>query len=356
MFVDEIFLTDFRNYEKGHVVFDRAVNIIYGENARGKTNILEAIFMLSSARSHRFSREIEMIRFGCDSAKISAEFFSRGRENTGEINLFSKKKKQIKINKVPIEKTSELMGIFNTVMFCPEDLRLVKGSPRDRRRMMDIGICQLSRKYFHALSQYVKALEQRNKLLKENPESKTLWVWNENLVQYGTEVIWFRKIYTDNLGKKAFNIHRDICGEELEIKYNCGAAVRDFSSKEEVTRQFCCDIQRLSEREKKAGISLTGPHRDDFEININGCEAKLYGSQGQQRTAALSMKMAEVGIIFEHTGEMPVLLLDDVMSELDKFRQEYILNNIKDMQVIITCTHPLEYESAKKIYIEDVKQ
>lgn len=297
-----------------------------------------------------------MIRFGCESAKISASFYSRGRENTGEIILFTNKKKQIKINKVPFEKTSELMGVFNAVMFCPEDLRLVKGSPKDRRRMMDIGICQLSRKYFHALSQYVKVLGQRNKLLRDNPESKTLWVWDEKLAQFGAEVIWFRKSYIDNLEKKAASVHKDICGESLELKYLCGTPVSDFSSKEEIRRQICCDIQKVREREKKLKTSLSGPHKDDFEIVINGCPAKLFGSQGQQRTAALSLKMAEVGIILEHTGEMPVLLLDDVMSELDDFRQEYLIRNIKDMQVIITCTSPLKYKNAKKIYVEDVKQ
>ena len=356
MFVDEIFLSNFRNYEKGHAQLSRGVNIIYGENARGKTNLLESVFMLSAARSHRLSRESEMIRFGCESGKISASFFSRQRQNSGEITLFSKKKKQIKINKVPIEKTSELMGIFNTVMFCPEDLRLVKGAPKERRRMLDLGLCQLSRRYFYVLSQYVKALDQRNKLLKNAPDSKTLWVWDEKLAQYGAEVIWLRREYLLKLADAAVTVHADICGEALTLEYVCGGAVTEFLSCEAVREQLIADMQRLSEREKRAGMSLTGPHRDDFEIYIDGCEAKLFGSQGQQRTVALSLKMAEVAIVNEHTGEMPVLLLDDVMSELDGNRQEYILKRIKDIQVIITCTQPFEYENANVIYVEDVKR
>lgn len=356
MFVDEIQLNDFRNYKNGFTKFSRGVNVIYGGNARGKTNVLEAIFLLSAARSHRFARENEMIRFGEKSAKITARFNSHGRDNISEISLFSDKKKQIKINKVPIDKTSDIMGFLNVVMFCPEDLRLVKGAPKERRRMMDLGICQVSKKYFHALSQYVKILEQRNRLLKECPESKTLWVWDEKLAQCGTEVIWFRKSYIDSLNLIASKIHNDICKEKLEIQYCCGVQIEDFSNKKAIMQQFICEIKRNCEREKRFGMSLVGPHRDDFNISINDKEARLYSSQGQQRTAALSLKMAEVSLIRDNIGEMPVLLLDDVMSELDLSRQSYILNNINDIQVVITCTTPLECKNAKKINVEDVKR
>lgn len=355
MFVDEILLNDFRNYEKGIVRFGRGVNVIYGDNARGKTNILEAVYFLSSARSHRLARENEMIRFGMKSAKITAKFNSRSRDNISEISLFSDKKKQIKINKVPIDKASELMGFLNVVMFCPEDLRLVKGSPRERRRMMDLGICQVSKKYFHALSHYIKILEQRNKLLKENPDSKTLWVWDDKLIESGSEVIWYRKSYLNSLSGKATAIHSDICSENLDIQYKCGVSIDCFSSREAVKDKFCCELKRNAEREKRFGISLVGPHRDDFNININGSEARVFGSQGQQRTCALSLKMAEVSLIRENIGEPPILLLDDVMSELDLSRQNYILTNIKDIQVIITSTTALDYKNAVKINVEDVK-
>jgi len=356
MFVDEISLNDFRNYEKGYALFSRGLNVIYGGNARGKTNILEAVYLLSAARSHRLARENEMIRFGCRIAKITAKFSSRGRDNIGEISIFSDKKKQIKINKAPIDKTSELIGYLNAVMFCPEDLRLVKGSPKERRRMLDLGICQVSKRYFHSLSQYLKALDQRNRLLKENPDSKTLWVWDERLAEYGSDVIRFRKNYVDSLCERAAAVHHEICGETLEIRYKCGVSIEDFSDREIIKNQFCCDIKKNSDRERRFGISLTGPHRDDFDIVIDGREARLYGSQGQQRTAALSLKMGEVGLIRDNIGEPPVLLLDDVMSELDQSRQKYILENIKDIQVIITSTERLDFDGAEQIYVEDVKR
>ncbi len=356
MFVDEISLNDFRNYEKGYISFTNGLNVIYGGNARGKTNILEAVFLLSAARSHRLARENEMIRFGCKSAKISAKFNSHGRDNLGEIMLFADKKKQIKINKTPIDKTSELIGALNAVMFCPEDLRLIKGSPRERRRMLDLGICQISKRYFHSLSQYIKVLEQRNRLLKENSESKSLWVWDEKLADFGSDVIRFRKKYIDNLYERACVVHSDICGEKLEIKYRCGVPIEDFEDKEKIKSQFCCELKKISPREKRFGLSLAGPHRDDFDIVINGKEARLYGSQGQQRTAALSLKMGEVGLIRDDIGEMPILLLDDVMSELDDLRQGYILSNIKGVQVIITSTTKFEHDGARQIYVEDVKR
>ncbi|OQB15285.1 MAG: DNA replication and repair protein RecF [Firmicutes bacterium ADurb.Bin193] len=355
MWVDEIRLVNFRGYKNASVMFDRGVNIIYGANASGKTNILEALFLMSAARSHRFVKENEMISFGCKCAKVFAAFYSRGRDNTGEITLFKDKKKQIRINGVAIDKTSELMGFLNAVMFCPEDLRLIKGAPRERRRMMDVGICQISKKYFNALTQYIKVLEQKNRLLKDKPDSKALWVWNEKLAELGTEVIWFRKSYIDSIGKKAAEIHRDICKEDFEIKYSCGAGVDDFSSKESILNRFRCEIEKNDEREKRFGISLVGPHRDDFEIFIDKNEARVYASQGQQRTAVLSVKMSEVSLIRENTGEPPVLLLDDVMSELDAHRQSYILNGIKDSQVIITCTEPFDCFGAKIINIRDVR-
>ncbi|MDR0405492.1 MAG: DNA replication/repair protein RecF [Clostridiales bacterium] len=361
MYVDEIQLNDFRNYKDGYAAFSQGVNVIYGGNARGKTNILEAVYLLSSARSHRLSRENEMIRFGEKTARITAKFHSRGRDNIGEMTLFPDKKKQIKINRVPIGKTSGLMGFLNTVMFCPEDLRLVKGSPRERRRMMDLGICQLSKKYFHALSQYVKVLEQRNRLLKENPGSQSLWVWDEKLVQYGVEVMLHRKRYLATLGGEARNVHGGICGERLDVAYRCGAAIGDFDDREAAARQFLADLERCHGREQRFGMSLSGPHRDDFSIVIDDREARLYGSQGQQRTAALSLKMAEVSLLRDGTGETPVLLLDDVMSELDLSRQSYILNHIGGVQVIITCTAEPDraavfYENAKKINVEEVKR
>lgn len=338
MFVKQVFLSDFRNYEKGKVSFTKGTNVIYGANARGKTNILESIYIMSTSRSHRGAKEVEMINFGKNQAKINIDFYSHGRDNRAEITFFSDRKKRIIINDVVADKTSQLMGNLNTVFFCPEDLKLVKGSPSVRRKMLDFGICQLRKKYFHSLATYYKILEQRNKLLKENPDSEMLWVWNEKLIEAGTDIVWYRSSYVERLNEKIKNIILNICNEKIVLEYDCGFYVDDFKSKELIKKAFEEEINKNEEREKKFGMSLIGPHRDDFKIILNDNEAKLYASQGQQRTIALAIKMAEVELIKDDTGETPVLLLDDVLSELDENRRNFVLNKIKNIQVIITCT------------------
>ena len=338
MFVEQVYLSNFRNYETGNIKFKDGTNVVYGANARGKTNILEAIYTVSTSRSHRGSKEAEMIRFGENSAKIAAKFYSHGRENKAEINFFRDKKKRIKINGVVADKTSKLMGYLNTVIFCPEDLKLVKGSPGVRRKMLDLGICQLRQKYFHSLSAYYKILEQRNRLLKDNPESEMFWVWNQKLVESGTDIIWYRNSFIERLNEKIKKIIKDICDENIDLIYDCGFEAENLKDKKSIKVSFEEEIKRNESREKKFGISLIGPHRDDFKIILNGKEAKFYASQGQQRTIALAIKMAEVELIKDDMGETPVLLLDDVLSELDEKRREYVLNKIKNIQVIITCT------------------
>lgn len=338
MYVEKIYLTDFRNYVNSKIDLINGTNVIYGENAKGKTNILESIYIMSTARSHRGARDNELIRFGKGSGKIKIEFYSRERKNQGEIEFFSQKKKRIYINKVPAHKTSELIGHLNSVMFCPEDLKLVKGSPGERRKMLDLGICQLRQKYFHSLSVYYKVLEQKNKLLKDNPESDMLWVWNEKLISSGTDIIWYRNSYIERLKIKTSKILKEICNEEIEILYNCGFEIEDFENKENIKTAFENELNNNLDREKKFGMSLVGPHRDDFKIILNNKDAKLYASQGQQRTISLAIKMAEAELIKDDKGEPPVLLLDDVLSELDEHRRKYVLNNIKGIQVVITCT------------------
>ncbi len=338
MYVNQIYLSNFRNYKKGLVKFSKETNVIYGANAKGKTNILEAICIMSTARSHRGAKEEELINIESVSSKIGVEFYSQGRENRGVIEFNRNKKRRIKINNVPIEKTSRLMGYLNSVIFCPEDLKLIKGSPKERRRMIDLGICQLRQKYFTALSEYYKILEQRNRLLKDNPQSEMLWVWSEKLCISGADIIWFRHSYMNKLAIHAKSIVKEICNENLQIEYDCGFEVNDFNDKEGIKNSFLEELKKCKEREIRFGMSLLGPHRDDFRIILNGTDAKQYASQGQQRTIALALKMAEVKLIEEDKGEMPVLLLDDVLSELDEKRREYVLKNIKNIQVIITCT------------------
>ena len=273
-------------------------------------------------------------------------FTARGREFKGEMTIFRDKKRRVKINGVPVDKTSELMGFLSVVMFCPEDLRLVKGAPQGRRRMLDLAMCQVSKKYFFALSQYIKTLEQRNKLLRDDPDSKSMWVWNEKLAKIGSDITVMRGAFLDRLGGAAAEVCKDISGEELSLKYVCAAAA-DYD-------EFIKIIEKNSARERKMGVSLVGPHRDDFDIFINGDPARLYGSQGQQRTAAIALKLAEVAVIKDRIGEMPVLLLDDVMSELDESRRKYVAGSIKNMQVIITCTSSEGINGNNIINVEDL--
>ena len=358
MFVEQVYLSNFRNYEIGNIKFKDGTNVIYGANARGKTNILESIYIMSTSRSHRGSKEAEMIRFGQNSAKIAAKFHSHGRINKAEIDFFNDKKKRIKINGVVADKTSQLMGYLNTVIFCPEDLKLVKGSPGIRRKMLDFGICQLRQKYFHSLSSYYKVLEQRNKLLRDNPESEMLWVWDEKLVECGTDIIWYRNSFIERLNEKIKKIIKEICEEDIDLLYDCGFEIEDFKNKEIIKSSFEKELKKSLLREKRFGMSLVGPHRDDFKILLNGKEAKLYASQGQQRTIALAIKMSEVELIKDDMGETPVLLLDDVLSELDVNRREYVLNKIKDIQVIITCTEKDLFGNipdVNLINVEDIK-
>lgn len=358
MFVEQVYLSNFRNYEIGNVKFKDGTNVIYGANARGKTNILESIYIMSTSRSHRGSKEAEMIRFGQESAKIALKFYSHGRENKAEIDFFNDKKKRIKINGVVADKTSQLMGYLNTVIFCPENLKLVKGSPGVRRKMLDLGICQLRQKYFHSLSSYYKVLEQRNKLLKDNPESEMLWVWDEKLVECGTDIIWYRNSFIERLNEKIKKIIKEICDEDIDLVYDCGLEAENLKDKEDIKKSLEKELQKNIAREKKIGISLVGPHRDDFKIILNGKEAKFYASQGQQRTIALALKMAEVELIKDDMGETPVLLLDDVLSELDVNRREYVLNKIKNIQVIITCTEKDLFGNipdVNLINVEDIK-
>ena len=359
MFVEQVYLSNFRNYEIGNVKFIDGTNVIYGANAKGKTNILESIYIMSTGRSHRGSKENEMIRFGQNSSKIASKFYSHGRKNKAEIDFFYDRKKRIKINGVVADKTSQLIGYLNTVIFCPEDLKLVKGSPGIRRKMLDFGICQLRQKYFYSLSSYYKVLEQRNKLLKEDPESEMLWVWDEKLIECGTDIIWYRNSFIERLNEKIKKIIKEICNENINLIYDCGFEVKDLKSKELIKEAFKEEIKRNILREKKFGISLVGPHRDDFKIVLNGNEAKLYASQGQQRTIALAIKMAEVELIKDDMGETPVLLLDDVLSELDISRREYVLNKIKNIQVIITCTEKDLFgniPNVNLINVEEIKE
>ncbi len=335
MHVKELKLSGFRNYQNETFTFCPGTNIIYGENAQGKTNALEAIYMLSIGKSFRTQQERELIHFDEQIAKVEIVYDDSKRENKIEFAVRKDKKKQIKINGVPIQKMGELIGCFAVVLFSPDELNLTKGSPNARRRFLDIAASQMYPKYYHILKRYNKVLYQRNNLIKklryERHENlkDTLVVWDEKLIDYGMMVISYRKQLVESLMLHAKKIHREISGEELFLDYKTA-----FSTKEEFAEKLRCSF----EREVEIGFTLYGPHKDDLEINVAGKDIKTYGSQGQHRSAVLALKFAQADYIYELTGEYPVLLLDDIMSELDSYRRAYLAEKIKDKQVIITCT------------------
>ena len=339
MYVNSIYLKNFRNYKFGEVHFSKGTNVIYGPNGTGKTNILEAIYFLSYARSHRLSMENDLILFGEENARIKADVFCGGRNRKFDINLMKNKKKQISVNNVSVNKTSDLLGFLNVVMFCPEDLRIVKGSPKERRRTIDMGMCRFGKNYFKILSDYSKVLEQRNKLLKDKAQDDVLEIWTEKLAMCGAKLYLARKNYIEKLSDTASVIHKEICNDTLRFEYKCGINIVNTGSEQEIYEDFLKELQLNLQKDKQFEITNYGCHRDDFKIFINEIDSKFYASQGQQRTCAIALKMAQLKMLEDFYKETPVLLLDDVLSELDENRQNYILNNIKGIQTIITCNN-----------------
>ncbi len=338
MHVSELSLKNFRNYTEQTIKLSPGTNLIFGQNAQGKTNILEAVYMFSQGKSHRAKSDREMIRFGNEFARAAIEFETAEREYRSVMTFAKNGKKTIKINNVPIKKLSMLMNYLNTVMFSPEDLSLVKGSPSVRRRFMDLAVSQLSPKYLISLIDYGKALNQKNSLLKELRRSgKTkdvmLSVWNEQLSTEGAKIMKYRLDFLELLGKFASQIQKEISGESLEIEYAPGIKLKEISAEE-----YYETLEKSQRREIELQTAIHGIQRDDINLRINGSDSKLYASQGQQRTAALTLKIALSDYIHSIKDEYPVLLLDDIMSELDKSRRLYLAEKIKDKQVLITST------------------
>ncbi len=355
MYVKELRLDGFRNYEKEHFTFSRGTNIIYGNNAQGKTNALEAVYLFSVGKSFRTQQDRELICFERDFTRISVLFEDQVRENEIEFVVRRDKKKQIKINGVPISKMGELIGRFTVVLFSPDELNLTKGSPNARRRFLDIAVSQMRPKYYHILRRYNKILDQRNNLIKklrykkDESLAETMTVWNEKLVDYGMSVIEYRRQFTEKLRDFSKKIHFEISGEEFDICYKPAFETR---------AQFLKKLNDSLDKELEQGFTLYGPHRDDLDIHTNGRDIKTYGSQGQHRSAVLALKLAQADLIFEETGEYPVLLLDDIMSELDAKRRAYLAGKIRDKQVIITCTDAEELpesEQSQRIQIKNGK-
>ena len=334
MIIESIELQNYRNYDQLHMEFSPGTNILYGNNAQGKTNILEAVYVCCTTKSHRGSKDREMIRFQNDESHIKLTVRKRDVPYRIDMHLKKNKAKGVAINGIPIRKASELFGIVNVVFFSPEDLNLIKNGPAERRRFLDSELCQLDRIYLADLTNYNKILAQRNKLLKDmiyRPSlSDTLPVWDMQLIETGKKIIRRRKQFVDELREIVSDIHYRISGgkEELFLKYEPN--IDDIFFEDE--------LSRAKEKDKKLCQTSVGPHRDDLLFSIGDVDIRKYGSQGQQRTSALSLKLSEIELVRKSISDTPVLLLDDVLSELDSSRQNYLLNNISDTQTIITCT------------------
>ncbi len=341
MVIRSLKLKKFRNYSEETFEFSDGVNIISGANAQGKTNCAEAIFYLCTGYSPRAGRDKQLIMAGADKGFVEGEAVSAFGKINVNIAFFRDKNKEIKINGVPVAKVGELLGNVNSVFFNPAELKLIQEAPEDRRRFLDISLSQMSSKYFYALQKYKKVLTQRNNLLKEKDREmvfETLPVWDVSLAGAGARVICERNAYIAKLAPYAKEAHYLITGgaEEMTVSGD----YKYEGEEGEIYDQLIAALKERLEKDYELGYTTVGPHRDDLKIRVNGIDVRTYGSQGQQRTCALSLKLAETEIFRERFGEYPVLILDDAYSELDKSRRENLMTAAKKMQTIITCTEP----------------
>ena len=345
MWIKDIKLINFRNYNCQKIKLHENINVFYGQNAQGKTNIIESIFMSSIGKSFRTNKEKELIKFNEEKAMVEINFQKTDRD--GNIKIEIGEKKQVYLNGIKLKKLSELLGNINIVIFTPDDINILKGGPQNRRRFLDIMISQLRPNYMHILNLYIKTMEQRNNYLRqikeEHKDENLLEIWDEKLAEYAIKIYEYRKEFIEKIIKKLDIIHKNITNgeEQIELEY-----VTECDSKEKY-------LKLLKERRKLdiiKGFTTKGVHRDDFMIYINKKDIKIFGSQGQNRTAMLSLKLAELQVIYDEIGEYPILLLDDFMSELDKTRRKNFLENIEGTQVIITGTEKLDIENLE--YLE----
>ncbi len=354
MVIKSLDLMDFRNYENLNIDFGSGINIFYGDNAQGKTNILEAIYMSATTKSHRGTKDKDIIRFGCEEGHIRLFLLnSENVESKLDIHLRKSKTKGIAVDGVRLKKATELLGLINVVLFSPEDLDIIKGGPGERRRFIDMELCQLDDFYIYNLNNYNRIINQRNNLLKDlyfNPSLKdTIGIWDSQLVSFGSKVIERRVLFVKQLNEVIAGIHEKLSGgkEHLEIVYEPNVSIEDFES----------ELAASTDRDIKSKMTNVGPHRDDLvfiikrtdgsDISDEGIDVRKFGSQGQQRSAALSLKLAAIEIVKKLTKETPVLVLDDVLSELDSNRQNFLLDSIGDVQTMITCTGLDEFVNSR---------
>ena len=341
-------LRDFRNYESLELEFDPGVNLIVGSNAQGKTNLLEAVCYAGSGRSFRTQKQGELIRFHADFAEIEAQVHAEERQQSLRWVLFSgARPRQIYRNGAKKKSASEIAGVLPTVLFCPEDLMVLKSGAAARRRLGDQALCQLRPNYDAALTEYNRILDQKSRILKDHFEYpgvlEVLPVYNARLCQVGALLISYRARFYDSLGRAAARYHSQFSGgaEEFRLEYRTVSTVKDpFAPVARLTQDLYDHLDSHYRAELESGQCLTGPHKDDFDVSLSGINLKAYGSQGQTRTAAISLKLAQRELMGREWGEEPVLLLDDVLSELDQSRQDFVLNQIVTGQVFITCCEP----------------
>ena len=364
MRIEKIALNGFRNYEWETAEFASGTNVISGQNAQGKTNLLEAVYMLSCGRSFRTRFDRELVGFGYSEAEILAEIYSHERNQTVSIRLKPGQTKKILVNGVK-KTASELSGQVNAVLFCPDDLNLIKDGAAVRRRLLDNAISQIRPRYVEILSDFNRLYEHKTRILRDWREKPslldTLDEFSDGMARASAHLIRYRAAFSARLNEAAPPIHREFSGdgEELKIRYTTVSTVRDpFASVREIYYDLCEHQEKHRQAELESGQCLTGAHKDDLEIEINSRPARSFASQGQTRTAALSLKLAEREIFLAETGEYPILLLDDVLSELDPKRQEFVLNRIGGGQTLITCCEDDEISSrtgGKVIFVENGK-
>lgn len=336
MKIKSLKLKNFRNYDLLDLEFDDSANIFYGDNAQGKTNILEAVYLSGTTKSHRGSKDRDLIEFGKEESHIETIVEKNGIDYQIDMHLKKNSPKGIAINRMPIRKASELFGIVNFVFFSPEDLNIIKNGPAERRRFIDLELSQIDKVYLNHLTNYNRIINQRNHLLKEmsfsgsDKYADTLEIWDLQLIQYGNKIIERREAFVRQINEIIFSIHKKLTGdrEDIQIIYEPSNGVLTLEQA----------LKKYKDRDMRTKSTSVGPHRDDICFMAGDLDIRRFGSQGQQRTAALSLKLSEIELVKQAIHDTPVLLLDDVLSELDKHRQNYLLDSIHDIQTLITCT------------------
>lgn len=347
MYINEISLENFRNYINQKIKLNKNINIFYGDNAQGKTNIIESIFLCAYGKSFRSKKDTDLIKFNEEMAKVNILYERKDRQ--GNIKVEIREKKTFYINDIKQAKVSDIVGKVNVVIFTPDDIDIIKDGPQRRRKFLDMLISSLRPNYIHLLNTYNKTLEQRNNYLRqikyENKKEEMLDIWDEQLAEYSYKIYEYRKYFIEKISERIDSIHNSITKsgkESIKIKY-----ISNSKNKE----GFLENLKKSRQIDINRGFTAIGIHRDDFIIYIENKPISIFGSQGQQRTAILTLKLCELDIVKEEIGETPILLLDDFMSELDEKRRKNFLKNINDCQVIITCTDKIDIGKNGKVFL-----